>query len=195
MPKSIIVEPGKVLAKDNIHFSDIPVNAYDKPVAEELSTYSRDDLLCIFRDMCIIREFENTLNQIKLTGAHRGVTYAHRGPAHLSIGQEAAAVGMAYLLGPEDHIYGSHRSHGEILAKGMSAIRRMEDNRLLEVMRTYLDGAILKPIEPAHSGSPAGHNPRGFNSLFGPIGEIGRGASAFGCSAGFQLPQWLDASA
>ena len=71
MPKSIIVEPEKVLAKDNIHFSDIPVNVYDKPVEEELATYSREDLLHIFRDMCIVREFENTLNQIKLEGAHK----------------------------------------------------------------------------------------------------------------------------
>ena len=42
MPKSIIVEPEKVLAKDSIHFSEIPVNAYDKPVEEELAVYSPD---------------------------------------------------------------------------------------------------------------------------------------------------------
>ena len=34
--------------------------------------------------------------------------------------QEAAAVGQAYHLGIDDHIYGSHRSHGEILAKSPS---------------------------------------------------------------------------
>ena len=28
---------------------------------------------------------------------------------------------MAFSLAPEDHIFGSHRSHGEILAKGLSA--------------------------------------------------------------------------
>ncbi len=38
---------------------------------------------------------------------------------------------MAFALTPEDHIFGSHRSHGEILAKAFSAIRQMDDERLL----------------------------------------------------------------
>ena len=71
------------------------------------------------------------------------------GPAHLSIGQEAAAVGMAFSLGPDDHIFGSHRSHGEILAKGFSAIRQLSDDELLEIMQSYRDGALLRPVEKA----------------------------------------------
>lgn len=152
MPKSIIIEPDKVLAKSSIHFTDIPVNVYDKSLAEETASYSRSDLLAIYRDMCLIREFENTLNQIKLKGSYKGVAYSHLGPAHLSIGQEAAAVGMAFLLGPDDHIYGSHRSHGEILAKGLSAIRKMAGDRLMAIMQTYLDGAILRPVERSYQG-------------------------------------------
>ena len=35
-------------------------------------------------------------------------------PAHLSMGQEAAAVGQALTLDKDDLIFGSHRSHGEI---------------------------------------------------------------------------------
>ncbi len=153
MPKSILVEPAKVLAKSTIPLSDIPINVYEKTVEEESSNFSPEDLLDIFRDMCVIREFENTLNQIKLKGAYRGITYNHRGPAHLSIGQEAAAVGMAYLLGPEDHIFGSHRSHGEILAKGLSASRKMSEAGLTSVMTSYLDGDILRPIEKVFQGS------------------------------------------
>ena len=153
MPKSILVEPARVLARSSIELTDIPVNVYEKSIEEESSNFSPEDLLDIFRDMCLIREFENTLNQIKLEGAHRGVTYNHRGPAHLSIGQEAAAVGMAYLLGPEDHIYGSHRSHGEILAKGLSASRKMSEADLSLVMTRYLDGDILRPIEKVFQGS------------------------------------------
>ena len=76
--------------------------------------------------MCAIREFETILNEIKTKGAYKGVAYNHAGPAHLSIGQEAAAVGMAFSLSPEDFIFGSHRSHGEILAKGFSTIRQLE---------------------------------------------------------------------
>ena len=64
------------------------------------------------------------------------MAYNHLGPAHLSIGQEAAAVGMAFALEPDDHIFGSHRSHGEILAKGFSAIRKLRDSDLLDIMRS-----------------------------------------------------------
>jgi len=41
-----------------------------------------------------------------------------RCPTHLSIGQEAAAVGTMMALGPDDHIYSTHRSHAHYLAKG-----------------------------------------------------------------------------
>ena len=98
-----------------------------------------------------IREFETILNEIKIKGAYKGVTYNHAGPAHLSIGQEAAAVGMAYSLTPQDHIFGSHRSHGEILAKGLSAIRRLGDDDLDQVMRSYRDGAVLTSVEKVYS--------------------------------------------
>jgi 2-oxoisovalerate dehydrogenase E1 component len=80
--------------------------------------FSSDDFIRIYHDMVVIREFETMLNLIKTTNEYNGIPYNHPGPAHLSIGQEAAAVGMAYTLGVEDYIFGSHRSHGEILAKG-----------------------------------------------------------------------------
>jgi len=41
-----------------------------------------------------------------------------RCPTHLSIGQEAAAVGTMMALAPEDHIYSTHRCHAHYLAKG-----------------------------------------------------------------------------
>src|SRR5438477_8919235 len=132
MPKSIIIEPEKVFDGGAIRFHDIPVNAYQKTVEEELGLFSPQDFLHIWQDMCAIREFETILNEIKTKAAYKGVAYNHAGPAHLSIGQEAAAVGMAFSLAPEDHIFGSHRSHGEILAKGFSAIRQLTDAQLLD---------------------------------------------------------------
>ena len=41
-------------------------------------------------------------------------------------------MGMAFSLTPDDHIFGSHRSHGEILAKGFAAIRQLERSRALD---------------------------------------------------------------
>jgi len=139
-------------------------------LAEEVAAHSREDLLAMWQDMCAIREFESILQEIKTKGTYKGVTYNHAGPAHLSIGQEAAAVGMAFTLTPHDHIYGSHRSHGEILAKGFSAIRQFSGERLLEIMRSYRDGAILGPAEKGFQGTVRGLALRFF--VYGAYSEI-----------------------
>ena len=80
--------------------------------------------------MLVIREFEGMLAAFKAQGAYRGIAYTYKGPAHLSIGQEAAAVGSAMALDPADHIFGSHRSHGEFLAKGLAAVARLPERQL-----------------------------------------------------------------
>ena len=105
MPKNQVITPTESRAKSQLKFEPIPVNQYDRTLKEELINFSPKDLLRIQRDMEIIRAFENMLNEVKLRGSYNGVEYNHRGPAHLSIGQEATAVGQAYLLGVDDHIY------------------------------------------------------------------------------------------
>ena len=170
MPKSIIIEPEKVFARSTIHLSDIQVNAYQRTGEQERATYSPEEFLAIWQDMCAIRQFETILNEIKTKGAFQGLAYNHAGPAHLSIGQEAAAVGMAFSLTSDDHIYGSHRSHGEILAKGFSAIRHWSDAQLLELMKTYRDGALLGPVEKGYQGTVKGLALRFF--IYGAYSEI-----------------------
>ena len=98
------------------------------------------------------------------------MAYNHAGPAHLSIGQEAAAVGMAFSLTPDDHIYGSHRSHGEILAKGFSAIRNWSDAQLMDMMKSFRDGALLAPVEKGYQGTVKGLALRFF--IYGAYSEI-----------------------
>lgn len=149
MPKSQVICPLESRRPGQIEFAPIPVNQYKRSVKEEFASgrFSKEDLLRIQRDMEIIRAFENMLNEIKLRGSFQGIEYNHRGPAHLSIGQEASAVGQAYLLGVDDHIYGSHRSHGEILAKGLSAIAKLSDEALTKIMREYFGGDTLRVVE------------------------------------------------
>ena len=123
------------------------MNQYNKTIEEEKENYTKEDFMRIFRDMAIIREFETMINAIKTTGEYNGIKYNHPGPAHLSLGQEAAAVGQAYLLTKDDYIFGSHRSHGEVLAKGLSAIEKMGDDELYDIMKNFFDGKILKIVE------------------------------------------------
>ncbi|MGB8225751.1 MAG: thiamine pyrophosphate-dependent enzyme [Sedimentisphaerales bacterium] len=153
MPKSQFIDPQECRKAGFIKFQPIPVNQYSKTISEELNRYSPDDLIRIQRDMVICRTFETMLNEIKIRGSYNGIEYMHSGPAHLSIGQEAAAVGQAYHLGIEDHIYGSHRSHSEILAKGLSAIHKLDEQILMDIMKNYFDGNCLSIAEKDAEGN------------------------------------------
>ena len=152
MPKCQFIDPEKSRKSSEIKFQPIPVNQYKRSLSEERVNFSDDDLKRIYHDMRLIREFEEMLNFIKTTGEYQGIKYHHPGPAHLSIGQEAAAVGMAYTLTVDDFIFGSHRSHGEILAKGLSAIYKLSENQLMDIMENFFDGTILKIVQKGFKG-------------------------------------------
>lgn len=152
MPKNQNLDPAEIRKPQFIEFGKIPVNQYNKSIKEERENYSNEDFIRIFSDMVIIREFETMLNLIKTTNEYNGIKYNHPGPAHLSIGQEASAVGMAYTLDAEDYIFGSHRSHGEILAKGLSAISSLDEERLYNIMSTFFGGSALKVVEKGFQG-------------------------------------------
>ncbi|HOE66541.1 MAG TPA: thiamine pyrophosphate-dependent enzyme [Candidatus Hydrogenedentes bacterium] len=150
MAKQLMVRPEEVRKSGEIALGSIPVNRYNRTLQQELK--SNADItparcLRVYRDMALIREFENMLDAIKKLGAYEGIAYKHAGPAHLSIGQEGAAVGEAFYLTVDDHIYGSHRSHGEIIAKGLRAIDDLKGESLDAIMRGYFDGTILGIVE------------------------------------------------
>ena len=147
MPKSQYVDPGKVFERGFAEFTPIPLCQYNKTLKEEKAIYTKEDFLRIYRDMRIIREFETMLNEIKVKSVYNGVEYHNPGPAHLSIGQEASAVGQAYCLDINDFTFGSHRSHGEILAKGLSSIEKLDDGELYDIMKEFLDGVTLRAVE------------------------------------------------
>ena len=153
MPKSQFINPTELRRKSEIKFKSIPVNQYEKSITEERKNFSDEELKKIYFDMLLIREFETMLNLIKTTNEYNNIKYNHPGPAHLSIGQEASAVGMAYNLNVDDYIFGSHRSHGEILAKGLSSINKLDDKKLMEIMEAYFDGKILRIVEKGFKGS------------------------------------------
>ena len=177
MPKSQIVEPQKERQGGKLVCPEIPLNQYAGTPEEELETYGPEALVGIYEDMFLIREFENMLQEIKTQGVYQGIEYNHLGPAHLSIGQEAAAGGQSFLLGPDDHVFGSHRSHGEILAKGSSAIRKMEEADLQSMMETFLDGDCLRVVEK-ESAESVKALARDF-LLYGSLAEIFARATGF----------------
>ncbi|MGZ4727273.1 MAG: alpha-ketoacid dehydrogenase subunit alpha/beta [Acidimicrobiales bacterium] len=67
------------------------------------------------RRMLLIREFEKQVSVLYRSGDVPGFV-------HLSIGQEAAAVGACWPLSPADVITSTHRGHGHCLAKGLDPL-------------------------------------------------------------------------
>jgi len=152
MPIDQVIDPRKVRKAGYIKFKDIPLNQYRSDFAREEREWGRKGLLAAYYHMLLIRQFELVLDSIKKTSAYMGLEYNHQGPAHLSLGQEAAAVGQSMSLSHEDYIFGSHRSHGEILAKCLWAITTMDEDAIHALMREYMDGEILRIVEKDASG-------------------------------------------
>ena len=173
MPKQTFINPTNVRKSGEIVFKNIPVNQYNKTINEELAdkNFTKEDLKRIYFDMAVIREFETMLHLVKTTGAYQGIEYNNPGPAHLSAGQEAAAVGMSYVLDTEDFIFGSHRSHGEILAKGLRAIQTLPQDNLKKIMDEYWDGATVNVVKKAYNGKDTKELAVRF-LLYGALSEI-----------------------
>lgn len=177
MPKTILIDPAEVRRTATLTAPEIPLNAYQPDPQREAALYGRSTLVRIYRDMVVVREFETMLDRIKKEGSFEGIEYNHKGPAHLSIGQEAAVVGQALHLSPDDYIFGSHRSHGEILAKGLSAIEKMDEAALLTLMEGYMGGAALRVVEKFSRGDVK--NLAVNYLLYGTLAEIFGRANGF----------------
>lgn len=149
MPKNQFVKHDEMRKSGKIKFTDIPVNQYKKTIKQEVEegNFTKKDLIGIYEDMLAIREFETMLQTIKLEANYNGKDFTYPGPSHLAIGEEATAVGQAYLLDENDFIFGTHRSHHEVIAKGLSCIRKMSDKKLIEIMESVQDGRIYKLIK------------------------------------------------
>ncbi len=78
----------------------------------KLSNVSKDDLLKYYRQMVLIRRFEERAGQLYGMGLIGGF-------CHLYIGQEAVAVGMEAASKDGDQVITGYRDHGHMLAAGM----------------------------------------------------------------------------
>lgn len=71
---------------------------------------SRDDKIALYREMVLMRLFEDKAHEL----------YEHRkigGFLHLYTGQEAVASGFMWPLEPRDYVVGAYREHGQALAR------------------------------------------------------------------------------
>lgn len=76
-----------------------------------IRAYSPEQLRSALKKMMLIRKFEEGAEDSYARGLIHGTM-------HLSIGQEASAVGSCMSLSDEDKITSTHRGHGHCVAKG-----------------------------------------------------------------------------
>lgn len=81
---------------------------------------SSERLIELLRQMERIRAFEEMAEQLYMRGLIHGTM-------HLSIGQEATAVGAIAALEPTDFILSTHRGHGHCIAKGADLGKMMAE--------------------------------------------------------------------
>src|ERR1700741_3222928 len=82
------------------------------PAAAEVPALDKEQELKAYRDMLLIRRFEEKAGQIYGMGMIGGF-------CHLYIGQEAVVVGMQMAMKEGDQVITGYRDHGHMLACGM----------------------------------------------------------------------------
>ncbi len=87
------------------------------PPADDI-TFSAEDEISAYRAMLLIRRFDEKAGQLYALGAIRGL-------CPLSIGQEAAIVGVQMAAQPGDQTITGYRNHGHMLALGLAPERIM----------------------------------------------------------------------
>ena len=81
--------------------------------ASELATTADADLIArLYREMLRIRRAEEKVLELLLQNRLASTM------CHVSIGQEAVAVGVCDAMGPDDYLSSTHRGHGHYLARG-----------------------------------------------------------------------------
>jgi len=80
---------------------------------DRLAGLNNETLIELYRQMILIRRFEEKSAEVYSAGKIGGF-------CHLYIGQEAVAVGALSAIRKDDYVLTSYREHGHALAKGMS---------------------------------------------------------------------------
>ncbi len=138
---------------------------YKKTLADELAAgaLTKQQAVDLLEDMLTVREFEEMIVKLR-TGAYPSCAgYDYRGPTHVSIGQEATAVGCTSGIASDDYITSTHRGHGDSVAKGMTAIRGMTTAQLKARVPGCASAKKSDLVDAAHED----HIYRAIAELFG----------------------------
>ena len=106
-------KPGAAPAEANAPVLDDPGVSHPSPRQPQRHQTTREGLLHFYKEMLLIRRFEERAGQLYGLGLIGGF-------CHLYIGQEAVAVGLQSALTPgKDSVITGYRDHGHMLAYGI----------------------------------------------------------------------------
>ncbi|MGB3386723.1 MAG: thiamine pyrophosphate-dependent dehydrogenase E1 component subunit alpha, partial [Pseudaminobacter sp.] len=94
-------------------------------------------LVHLYGQMKLIRCYEEKILELEKAGLVHG-------PAHASIGQEAAAVGALAQLRASDQINGTHRAHHQVLAKLVNAHTQLDFDLLAQDYTPEMSDAVYR---------------------------------------------------
>ena len=117
---------------------------------EQRGTLSQEELREFFREMLLIRRFEEKVEERFRAGELPGFL-------HVAIGQEAVAVGVCRALEDGDVIASTHRAHGHTLAKGTTPNELMAElyGKLEGCSHGYGGSMHLYDVERGNLGANA----------------------------------------
>jgi acetoin:2,6-dichlorophenolindophenol oxidoreductase subunit alpha len=117
---------------------------------EERQALPREELQDFFREMLLIRRFEEKVEERFRAGELPGFL-------HVAIGQEAVAVGVCRALEERDVIASTHRAHGHTLARGTPPNALMAElyGKVEGCSRGYGGSMHLYDIERGNLGANA----------------------------------------
>jgi acetoin:2,6-dichlorophenolindophenol oxidoreductase subunit alpha len=117
---------------------------------EQRGTLSQEELREFFREMLLIRRFEEKVEERFRAGELPGFL-------HVAIGQEAVAVGVCRALEDGDVIASTHRAHGHALAKGTTPNELMAElyGKLEGCSHGYGGSMHLYDVERGNLGANA----------------------------------------
>ncbi|MCC6446031.1 MAG: dehydrogenase E1 component subunit alpha/beta [Armatimonadetes bacterium] len=145
--KDIDIKPN--FTPRRLEFEPIPVYQYRGTLRDELGkTVTREESARLLEVMCLVRYFEEMIFDFK-NGKYKPFEgFSYIGATHLSIGQEATAVGSISAIGGKDYITSTHRGHGHAISKGAFAIFEMNEGEL----RHFIGGTVPVTCSESRAG-------------------------------------------
>jgi len=137
-------------APSTVGLGEIAAYQYQGTLKDEISRrLGKEQAVGLLEWMLTIRAFEQMIISLKDGAVKPYEGFSFTGATHLSIGQEAVAVGTMAALLPDDYITSTHRGHGHSIAKGAYAILAMSQEQLGEFIGEAAGGRSREELREA----------------------------------------------